>query len=183
MGLLDARRIKGIDDYLISPEGEIISLEREIPRRLKNGTIKPYKVKAKIKKKVANSRGWESVGLIVNGKTKGFRVNRLVAMAFIPNPENKPEVNHKNGIKNDNNVENLEWATSSENLKHSFRSLGRIQANIRKVRQLKDGVLIKEWDSITKAARHFQKGKTNNITSVCNGKRNECFGFQWEYAD
>ena len=66
--------------------------------------------------------GYVSTAISKFGKTKYCRIHRLVAQAFIPNPENKPTVNHKNGNKLDNSVENLEWATQSENQIHAIRT-------------------------------------------------------------
>lgn len=78
--------------------------------------------------KIKHSAGYLKVILCKNSVTKNCYIHRLVAKAFIPNPDNKKTVNHKNGIKTDNRVENLEWCTFSENSYHSFRSLGRLGA-------------------------------------------------------
>ena len=75
--------------------------------------------------KRADVGGYYQVGLYRNGIRKFYRVNRLVAIAFIENPHNKPEVNHKDGNRTNNKVANLEWCTRSENAAHTYRELGR----------------------------------------------------------
>lgn len=69
--------------------------------------------------------GYHSVCLCINGKPRRHQIHRLVANAFIPNPKALPQVNHKNGVKTDNRVENLEWCTCSENHLHALRVLGK----------------------------------------------------------
>ena len=76
----------------------------------------------KILKGTLSDKGYLTVGLTKDGKQKNFRIHRLVAIAFIPNPHNKQEVNHKNGIKDDNRVDNLEWSTGDENIKHAIEN-------------------------------------------------------------
>lgn len=86
----------------------------------KAGVVKP--ISENILNKTIKSNGYETVMLSLNGKGKRFHVHRLVAIYFIDNPLNKPEVNHKDGIKTNNNVLNLEWMTEMENKNHAVEN-------------------------------------------------------------
>ena len=103
--------------YQVSNFGNIKSLARIVHSEKRSD----YKIKEKVLKQSDTTTGYKKVELHKdNKKRKSFKVHRLVAQAFIPNPENKREVNHIDGNKHNNNVNNLEWVTSSENKLHAF---------------------------------------------------------------
>lgn len=113
-------------------------------------------------------------------------VHRLVALCFIPNPLNLPQVNHKNEIKTYNRVENLEWCTPQYNANYGTKRLrqGVTQTNgslSKPVKQMSlDGDLIRVWLSMRDAAR--QNFNHSAISSCCNGSRLTHKGYKWEYA-
>lgn len=134
--------------------------------------------------KFGSEQGYSMVNLSVgNGVMKRRRVHRLVATAFIPNPDKKPYVNHKDGNRSNNNVSNLEWVTASENAIHA-RKTGLIGAQrIRPVCQYNlDGEYMMTYSSAAEAAR--QTGSyQSKITDVCLGNRRTTNNYQWKYAD
>lgn len=111
-----------VGHYQASNLGRIRSLDRTFTQWNEAGkkfSVKP--LKGKVMKGFSDKDGYLRINLTNEGKKTQHCVHRLVAQTFIPNPENKLEVNHKNGIKDDNAVLNLEWATRSENAIHALR--------------------------------------------------------------
>lgn len=166
----DYRKIAGLH-YTVSKSGEIIN--RETGHKLKQ---------------FPSTAGYLSVGMSKEGKTKTYSVHRLVAKAFIPNPENKPEVNHKDGNKFNNNVDNLEWVTGAENKRHCREVLGKINRNPdttaankatkKRVRCVNTGV---EYESITCAAKAIGASQ-GMVSSQLTGRNKTCKGLVFEYV-
>lgn len=111
--------IKGYEGiYQVSNYGKVKSLDRAIWMEINNCF---GKFKSNLLKQENGANGYPKVVLCKNNLPKTYLVHRLITIAFIPNPYNKPEVNHKNGIKIDNRLENLEWVTLSENHTHAYK--------------------------------------------------------------
>lgn len=112
--------------YEITNTGEIYSIARKVKGR--DGNIYPFPAKHKTKS-LNKSLGYFTVTLYKNNQEVKLYIHRLVALAFIPNPHNKPEVNHIDGDKTNNHASNLEWVTSSENSYHASNTGLRVYTN------------------------------------------------------
>jgi hypothetical protein len=141
--------------------------------------------KAGIRRQCVNHKGYLQIGLTDhNSKVHSKPAHRFIAFAWIPNPERKPYINHKNGNKKDNSVPNLEWCTASENMKHCHSQLGHKTAReflSKEVYQMSmDGFLI----GVYKSLQHAEKEtgiKFGCISRVALGKRKHAGGYRWSY--
>lgn len=163
------KEIKEFERYQVSSRGNIKSLNYGGHEGIE-----------KILKPSISSSGYLTVSLYDNlGIPHTKAVHRLVAEAFIPNPENKPTVNHINQNPIDNNSDNLEWATYLENNIHAGRAEKQFK-NI--VAYNKDMTIFKEYSSLKEATEDLGI-KSNSISMALTGKRRTCGGFNWRYKD
>lgn len=170
------RDILGYENYYqISNLGRVKSLDY-IDKR-------GWKRKSKKLKYNIDRNGYVRVKLTNSKGQKYYQVHRLVAQAFIPNPNNLPQVNHKDSIRNNNCVNNLEWITCSENNKYAYncgkrtKKFGKDNHRSKKIIQYtKDGIEIKRFDSLTECAKELKLNEPN-ISMVCSGKRQTCGGY------
>lgn len=164
------------------------------------GNVKSIR-RNKILKPAIVYNGYERVCLTKNKKAKCFRVNRLVAETFIPNPNNYPQVNHKNEIKTDNRADNLEWCSSSYNINYGDRNNKagkKISIKISMWRKEKgsdysprerrrvaqytlDNKFVREFRSINEAGRETNSS-IGTIHKCCVGTSHTCNGYKWRFV-
>lgn len=158
--------IKGYENYLVTEQGQIINSKT-------GRALKPS----------ITANGYYRVNLRKNGQTKTLYIHRIVAEAFIPNPNNYNEVNHIDEDKTNNNVENLEWVTHKSNINHATCQRRKGETNT--TRNGKP-VLCIETNQIYASATAIEKelgyGK-GNIWQACNGKIKTAYGYHWTYIE
>lgn len=165
--------------YQVSNLGRVRSIDRIVKHWRGGKLIK----KGKILKQKPNKYGYKCLRLIKNGKYKDVTVHRLVAIAFIPNPNNLPFVNHKDENPSNNNVNNLEWCTQEYNVNYGTANKRRSEAKSKPVLQFtKSGDFVNEYPSATEAQKHT--GIIHqSISSCCRHKLKSSGGFVWKFKN
>ena len=169
--------IEGYEGYYqVSNIGRIKSLSRE--KIMPNGTL--CFTKERILNLNKNINGYMSISLYKNNKRETFRIHRLVAIAFIQNPNNLPDVNHKDENKENNCVDNLEWCDKTYNNNYGTKKQRQIDTRSKNVYQYTlDGVLIKKWKSVKEAS---ECGYDYNCIYKCvTNKNNIHKNSYWSY--
>lgn len=171
--------IPGYECYEVSDRGEVRSLDHFVKMDMKGTpciSLRPGRILNPAK----DSSGYLGVVLSrPDGKRKTVRVHRLVAQAFLPNPEGLPQVNHKDEDKTNNAVSNLEWCTAKANSAYGTRP-GRLSTKVAKYS--KDGKLLDVFSSVSLAAKDAGCHYTS-IIHCCKGQCKTCRGFVWRYYE
>ena len=157
------KKVKGYQGlYEVSDRGRVRSLKRSTTS---GKTLRP-----------CVSGGYGVVDLSKNGNSRTYLVHRLVASNFLGFPKGK-QVNHKDGVKSNNNLSNLEWVSVKENNEHAVKNGLKHKVSII---QFADGNKMREWSSIVFAARALNIWDSS-IVKACSGVRKTAGGFSWEY--
>lgn len=149
--------------------------------------------KGKVLSATKDQKGYRMVCLRKDGKSHTKRISKMVGILFVPNPNNKSQVNHKNGIRWDDRADNIEWSTGSENINHAYQVLNRkgsqtgkkggLSPFAKKVVQLNiNDSEVKIWDSLIEAANYFRV-KRQSIKSCIEGKCKTIKNFKWKWYE
>ena len=161
--------------YEVSNKGNVRSVTRYVFSI--KGKRKTRKVCGSEKKPKINHSGYYQTTLSKQGKSETVVIHRIVAEAFIPNPCSKPQVNHIDGDKLNNCVENLEWATSFENMSHAVNVLNRLVIPVSQYDL--EGNFIARFNSIKEAGESTGTPRCS-ISNVLHGRRKKANGFKWK---
>jgi hypothetical protein len=181
--------VKGCEGYYqVSNEGRVRSLDR-VDTKL-NPLTGTYSIrKGQIRKQIL-SNNYLSVNLCINDKRKFVRVHRMVIEAFLPNIDNKPQINHINGMKLDNRLCNLEYCTASENLLHAHKTGLATAVNKKKItcidtqQVFESSFKAAEWLNLTKFNNTKVIKRVANTLRICaNGKTKIAYGYKWKFID
>ena len=170
------KTINGYPNYMISSMGNV--------KNIKTGKL--------LKTRIGNN-GYYTITLSKKGEIKKKDIHRLIAIAFIPNPENKPEIDHINTDKIDNRIENLRWVTHKENInnpisiskmkknQHLKNTFGAEHPLSKPILQFSmDGKLVRKWESAVDIKKELDFNNCH-ISSCCKGKRKTANGYIWRY--
>lgn len=166
--------------YQASTIGNIRTVERLVWNGKGYYTLKSHEIKKRLSKK-----GYVVVDVSIHGKHYYRQVHRLIAETFIPNTHNKCQVNHIDGNKQNNNVDNLEWCTNSENMAHAYKTGLKVSSEHsgrpkRMVGLFKDNMLVKYFKSIAEAT-HYLHCAGGNVKACCDGNRKHVKGYVAKY--
>ncbi len=183
--------------YSCDENGNIRSNERWV---FNNGSGCWYRIQERILKPYVTNKGYHVVDLRIDGETKRFLVNRLVAITWIPNPDNFPIINHKDNDPLNNHYTNLEWCTHQYNTRYSIvlrrrhydSPAQKTAQRMPKVYLYKpvdqygmDGSYIATYSSITEASNSItssvSKSRISNISACCYGKAKSAYGYIWRF--
>lgn len=180
--------------YYANKDGQIKSADRVQTFKTHNKKS-TYIRKGKVLKTPLNSHGYPCVTIkYLDGTQKVTPVHRLIALTFIPNPNNLPQINHKDGNKENNSVNNLEWCTAHDNICHAFKNrlnkgstpwkgkYGHEHCNSKPVVSFdSNGNLVAEYESSTAAAKAVGLSSSAHISACLHGNRKTAGGYSWRF--